>query len=332
MLRSCVSPFVLTGVVMALFVQTAWAQSSADIEWQTDLKTAYDLAKSARKPLVMYVFSEDQNGVVPSCHALEAGALASREFKLYRQAAIFVRINAARDDQYGNSSKFLRQSNITQVPCVTVIECWDNEMVHQNPFFGDMPTSDFLRLFRNRLVHSILSIRLHGKPVCTDTEYVRSVEAYVREYAQLRDEFVVANRARKDLLNQLRVDAGFRIDALKAADQVRVEIVLRMVARLVSFSELNSPEVLEFCSIQMESLDDVSTRAILLEEQLLPLTVDGQFPGAFTVTLAQLAINTSERQAEQELVKYTVAAENAGVKIDQRYNSLVRQDSARAMK
>ena len=332
MFRLIISQFAIVGLAFGMFFQYSYAQDPNGIEWQTDFYDAFNIAKSERKPLVVYVFSKDEDGLHYSCAGLEKGALASRELKIFRKDAVFVRVNSTRDDENGNVGRFMRQAKITEVPCVAVAECWDNEIVVRNPFFGDMPTLDFIRLFRNRLFQTILSIRFHGRPACIDAELVRGTDAFLHEYPQLRDEFVVANQARKKLLNQLRYEGVFQVDALKAADQVRSEIVMRMVRRVMSFSELNSPDVLAFCGIQIEMLDDLCCRASLLEEDLIALTVEGRLPGSFAVTMAQITVNASEQQVSQELVKFDFASDYAGSKIDKRFSSLSRQDGSSVVK
>ncbi len=117
MLRLIISRFVILGLAFCAFVHSAHAQDPNGIEWQTNFYDAFEIAKSERKPLVVYVFSKNEDGLHYSCAGLEKGALASRELKIFRKDAVFVRVNSTRDEENGNVGRFMRQAKITEVPC-----------------------------------------------------------------------------------------------------------------------------------------------------------------------------------------------------------------------
>ncbi len=320
--------FALIAVVLATFFQSDQLRASDGIVWQTDLKKAYDQARKEKIPLVVYIYSADEHGPLPHCRSFESTTLSSREVAHYKDLALFVRVDTARDDDVGTVSQLTKGLNVTGVPCVTLCECRDDEILVRTPFFGDGVKSEFVSYFRSGILDKKLSIKLHGRPVCTEEEYVRKVDLFREEQQRLQKELSVADLARAKLLNNMRAQGGIRMVDLKAVDGERAQIQIRMVTLLTRFVELNAPEITEFCRLELEIHTAVAEAAVFLQEDLSILTIDGVLSGELAVETAVPMIVRSDEQLANELSTMITARDAAAAKIRLRISSLVGDGTA----
>ena len=341
MVRPKVLTSVLFSVMFALFLPYARAQVSVDnseylaspapaapqppaigaIEWQTDLLQAYNLSLTKGIPLVAYVYSDDGKAPLESCKHFEAEVLSSREIKRFRNAAVFVRWNAARDDE--NGRKFLRELNVTHVPSLAILECEADRMISRATVVGEFPKAEFMRVFRKGICEAILSKRMYGKTPCTDAEFVLTVELFGKDYLLLQTEFRRACANRREMLNKLSQSGEIDFEAFRNVNLKIWDLQSECHKRLNTLAELNTPEVYAYCLAQHEFHGQLDEAVKTLEWDLSGLNLALQFPNEFSAKMARTCIAESDGQIVKHITKLLTASDDAWDKIERRYQSLV---------
>lgn len=324
--------FQLAALCIAIYGVVPLVQAeitkATGIEWQTDLAQGIQLAKAKSLPLVVYIFSENEDGPLAVCREFEAGPLASRELRTYKDDAIFVKVNAARDDDNGYVRRLFMDLHITEVPTVSVLECRQEGNLATTPVVGNILTSDFVTLIRRGLIETQVSIRTRDRAPSTDDEFIRGVEGFRAEFSPMVDEFWKAYDRRRQVLSKLSSQDEFQLKELEEADRSVALVQNKMIARLDKFLELNRPEIRALCIAEFELHGTISENMAFLRADLDLFTINGQVAGTFPTTMARVTVSKSQRRFDDDFQQRRKSFDDFKSKLNQQYEEVVKRKPA----
>ena len=323
MFRSATYRILMAAVLITVVRPSAAAEIPAAIVWKTDLTEAYDLAKSTQKPMVVYIYSEDQDGLAPYCLALEKGTLSSREVNFLSNSAVFVRVNSGIDDSKGNVKKLIAELNVTRVPFVGVLECRTDALLDWGQIIGDISTNDFAIAMREYLIRAAISIGASQRPLINEEEIVQRFAKCQDEFTSLRDKFVAANETYLSHQTRLLERGEFNADEFVTASRTLSEIQMQMQRCFFEFTTIPSDDVRDYGRILMSTNFLLYSEVQFLEEDLVGLTANGRLTGPFTVIMAQTKVRELNAKLDRENVRINESLTKAKENFQRRFDGFV---------
>jgi len=134
---------ILRKLIFALLTVGAGAvhASGQAIYWETNVYSAYREAVAFHKPLVVY-FHEDN---CQWCSRLDSELNLPVTGASIANAAVFVRVDPAHDDDANNVYKLVKQLDIKRYPTVVVLDVAPAAITERGRVNGYFPRDEFMR-------------------------------------------------------------------------------------------------------------------------------------------------------------------------------------------